>query len=132
MQKGRFAVGGGNGGIFLTYTVDGELPGGIREKKDSYEIDIELRMTSQKIKKVTLIRNGFALRNFETEDKTVQHFRTTVTFDELYGWSYNSLWLAVLAYDDISTHGTRSGYFEPKGIRFYANPTFFEGANEEF
>ena len=132
MRQGRISCGKGGGAIFLTYTVDGELPGGIREKKESYEIDIELRMAAHDVKKVTLIRNGFALRNFETEDKRIQHFKTTVTFDELYGWSYNALWLAVIGYDDVSKHGTRPAYFEPKGIAYYANPTFFEGANEEF
>lgn len=131
LRAGHFSV-TTNAGAFLTYTVDGALPGGILPfDKESYHVDIELHMTGYPLKKITVIRNGFPIRHFVPEHKDVQHFTFDLTRDELMGNRYDSAWFCVIGYGDVSTHGDRDWYFEPKGITAYVQPSFLDWSHGE-
>ena len=124
MTSGRFSH--GKEGVFLAFTVDGQPMGSTLPEKESYHIEIELRMTAHQIKKVSVIRNGGGFKSFMTEDKPVQTFSCDITRRDLDWFAHRSLWVAVVGYGNISEHKEDQNYFNPRGIYAYANPVFIE------
>ena len=118
-------------GVFMTYTVNGDMPGTHFDlnKTDVFDVEITLLMTNHQIKEIAVVRNENPVATFFPEDKPTQSFHLTLTREEILAYRYAASWLAVIGYSEKTPENRGNKHIAyTKNIFAYANPVFFDGA----
>ncbi len=133
LKKGR-VLATNSASVFMHYTVDGQLPGTHFDlSKESYDIEIALLMTGHQVKELAIVRNENPVATFKTEDCRKQHFRYTLTRDELLRYRYATCWLSVIGYGkELDPKRPQPYIAETRDIYAYSNPVYFDGVEPEY